>query len=68
MLSLILITLIIARVRKNRLEGDLIESWDTFKQPPADKQHPDIEQGDVEQTTEIVNDLWSQLEQEEGLN
>jgi hypothetical protein len=68
MLSLILITLIIARVRKNRLEGDLIESWDTFKQPSVAKQHPDIEQGDVEQTTGIVNDLWSQLEQEEGLN
>ena len=68
MLSLILITLIIARVRKNRLEGDLIESWDTFKQPSAAKEHPDVEQGDVEQTTDIVNDLWSQLEQEEGLN
>ena len=65
-ISLILITLVIARVRNNKLEDDLIESWETFKQPS--KQYPDEQQGDVEQITEVVNDLWSQLEQEEGLN
>mgnify|MGYP003330592403 CR=1 FL=1 len=63
-----MITLIIARFRNNKLEDDLIESWETFKQPSETKQYLDEQQGDVEQITEVVNDLWSQLEQEEGLN
>ena len=67
-MSLILIPLIIALVRNNKLEDELIESWDTLKQPSEIKQYPDVEQGDVEHTAEVVNDLWSQLEQEEGLN
>jgi hypothetical protein len=67
-ISLILITLVIARVRKNKLEDDLIASWDTFRQPSAAQQHPNVDESDIEQITEVVNDLWSQLEQEEDLN
>ena len=63
-----MITLIIARFRNNKLEDDLIESWETFKQPSTAKEYPNVDQDDVEQITEVVNDLWSQLEQEEGLN
>ncbi|MEC8789228.1 MAG: hypothetical protein VXX17_04115, partial [Candidatus Thermoplasmatota archaeon] len=67
-LLMIISGLILAKVRRSRFEDELIESWDTLKQPRTTKEHPELGAESVDGTQEVVNDLWSQLEQEEGLN
>ena len=66
---LIISSLIMAKIRRNRFEDELIESWDTLSKPNASKDYPELEvASSTDATKEVVNDLWSQLEQEEGLN
>ena len=67
-LLLILSSVIMAKVRRRRFEDELIESWDTLSEPKPSKQYPELGVESVDGTKEVVNDLWSQLEQEEGLN
>ena len=67
-LLLILSSLVMAKVRRNKLEDDLIQSWDVLSKPNMDKDYPELDAESSEESKEIVNDLWSQLEQEEGLN
>ena len=68
-LLLILSSLIMAKIRRNKFEDELIESWDTLSKPNSSKDYPELEvTSSVDGTKEVVNDLWSQLEQEEGLN
>ncbi|GIR33941.1 MAG: hypothetical protein CM15mP47_1670 [Methanobacteriota archaeon] len=67
-LLMIISGVILAKVRRSRFEDELIESWDTLKQPRTTKEHPELGAESVDGTQEVVNDLWSQLEQEEGLN
>ena len=67
-LLLILSSVIMAKVRRRRFEDELIESWDTLSEPEPSKQYPELGVESVDGTKEVVNDLWSQLEQEEGLN
>ena len=67
-LLLIISGVILAKVRRSRFEDELIESWDTLKQPRTTEEYPELGAESVDGTQEVVNDLWSQLEQEEGLN
>ena len=67
-LLLILSSIVVAKIRRNRLEDDLIQSWDVLSKPNIAKDYPDLDSESSEETKETVNDLWSQLEQEEGLN
>jgi hypothetical protein len=57
-----------AKIRRNRLEDDLIQSWDVLSKPNMGKDYPELEAESSVENKETVNDLWSQLEQEEGLN
>ncbi len=68
MLLLILSSLIMARMRKNRFEDELIESWDTLRKPNIAKDYSELEVDSLDDTKAVVNDMWSKLEQEEGLN
>ena len=67
-LFLILSSFVMARIRRNRLEDDLIQSWDVLSKPNMGKDYPELEAESSVENKETVNDLWSQLEQEEGLN
>ena len=67
-LLLILSSIVVAKIRRNRLEDDLIQSWDVLSKPNIGKDYPELDRESSEETKEAVNDLWSQLEQEEGLN
>ena len=65
---LTLVSLVVARIRKAKFEDELIESWNVFSKPSADEKPIELEGGAVESSNEVVNEVWSQLEQEEGLN
>ena len=67
-LLLIISSIVVAKIRRNRLEDDLIQSWDVLSKPNIAKDYPELDNESSEETKETVNDLWSQLEQEEGLN
>jgi hypothetical protein len=67
-LFLILSSFFMAKIRRNRLEDDLIQSWDVLSKPNMGKDYPELEAESSVENKETVNDLWSQLEQEEGLN
>ena len=57
-----------AKIRRNRFEDDLIQSWDVLSKPNMGKDYAELDRESSDETKETVNDLWSQLEQEEGLN
>ena len=57
----------IARRRRIRLEDELIESWDAFREPKRASE-AELEGGAVDASREVENDVWSKLEQEEGLS
>ena len=65
---MILSSLIMARMRRNRFEDELIESWDTLRKPNIAKDYSELEVDSFDDTKTVVNDIWSKLEQEEGLN
>ena len=67
-LLLVLSSLILVKIRKNRFEDELIESWDALSNPNMTKNFSELEVESPSKTRGVVNDLWSQLEQEEGLD
>ena len=67
-LLLIISSLFTVKIRRSRLEDELIQSWDVLSKPNISRDYPDLDAESSEETKEVVNDLWSQLEQEEGLN
>ena len=67
-LLLVLSSLILVKIRKNRFEDELIESWDALSNPNMTKNFSELEGESPSKTRGVVNDLWSQLEQEEGLD
>ena len=67
-LLLIISSLFTVKIRRSRIEDELIQSWDVLSKPNISRDYPDLGAESLEETEEVVNDLWSQLEQEEGLN
>jgi len=67
-LLLVLSSLILVKIRRNRFEDELIESWDALSNPNTTKNFSELEVESPNETKGVVNDLWSQLEQEEGLD
>tara|TARA_Y100001958_G_scaffold159753_1_gene163021 strand:- start:4417 stop:9180 length:4764 start_codon:yes stop_codon:yes gene_type:complete len=65
---IIVSSLVLARLRKSKFEDELIESWNTFRKPQSETAATELEGGAVDGAREVVNDLWSKLEEEEGLN
>ena len=65
---LMLVSLVMARMRKSKFEDELIESWDVFSKPSSDEKPIELEGGALDGASEVANEVWSQLEQEEGLN
>lgn len=64
---ILLTSIMIARRRRIRLEDELIESWDAFREPKRASE-AELEGGAVDASREVENDVWSKLEQEEGLS
>ena len=68
--AIIVVSLLLSKRRKTRLEDELIEeSWEAFRSPIKDEgvKGAELEGGAVDGAQEVVNDIWSKLEQEEGL-
>ena len=66
---LVSVGVVVLRLRRNRFENEMIESWDVFRTPANEsKAYPEVEGGAIESREEVVNETWSQLEeQEEGI-
>ncbi len=64
---ILLTSIMIARRRRIRLDDELIESWDAFREPKRASE-AELEGGAVDASREVENDVWSKLEQEEGLS
>ena len=65
---LTLVSLVLARIRKAKFEDELIESWNVFSKPSSNEKSIELEGGALDGASEVANEVWSQLEQEEGLN
>ena len=68
--AIIVVSLLLSKRRKTRLEDELIEeSWEAFRSPIKGEgvKGAELEGGAVDGAQEVVNDIWSKLEQEEGL-
>ena len=63
---ILLISMMIARRRRIQLEDELIESWDALRDPERESE-AQLEGGAIDASREVQNDVWSKLEQEEGL-
>ena len=67
LVAILVVSIVIARRRRIRLEDELIESWDSLSRP-SETGTSQVEGGAVDASEEVVNDVWSQLEQQEGLD
>ncbi len=67
LVAILVVSILIARRRRIRLEDELIESWDSLSRP-SETGTSQVEGGAVDASEEVVNDVWSQLEQQEGLD
>ena len=60
---LMLVSLVVAK-----FEDELIESWNVFSKPSSNEKPIELEGGALDGASEVANEVWAQLEQEEGLN
>ena len=67
-LAMIILTALISKRRRATFEDELIKSWDSLRDPSNKSSDNQLEGGVIDNSTEVVNDVWSKLEQEEGLD
>ena len=67
-MAMIILTALISKRRRATFEDELIKSWDSLRDPSNKSSDDQLEGGVIDNSTEVVNDVWSKLEQEEGLD